>query len=44
MDSSSPDVATVDASGVVTAIKEVKTVITVTTANGKKATVTIRVK
>lgn len=42
--SSNPAVATVDANGVVTAIKKGKTVITVTTANGKKAKVTIKVK
>ena len=42
--SSNPAVATVDASGVVTAIKKGKAVITVSTANGKKAKVTIRVK
>lgn len=43
-ESSNPAVATVDANGVVTAIKKGKTVITVTTANGKKAKVTIKVK
>ena len=42
--SSNPAVATVDSNGVVTAIKKGKTVITVTTANGKKAKVTIKVK
>ena len=42
--SSNPAVATVDSNGVVTAIKKGRTVITVTTANGKKAKVTIKVK
>ena len=42
--SSNPAVATIDANGIVTAIKKGKTVITVITANGKKAKVTIKVK
>lgn len=41
--SSKPKVATVNASGQVTALKAGKTKITVTTANGKKATCTVRV-
>ncbi len=42
--SSNPDVATVDAEGKVKAIAKGVTVITVTTSNGKKAKVKIRVK
>ena len=42
--SSDPDVATVNARGVVKGVKKGTATITVTTANGKSADVTIRVK
>lgn len=41
--SSNPEVATVNASGVVTAIKDGETTIVATTANGKTATIAIKV-
>jgi arabinogalactan endo-1,4-beta-galactosidase len=43
-ESSNPAVAAVNGSGVVTALSKGKAVITVTTANGKKAKVKIKVK
>ena len=42
--SSKPEVATVDEKGRVTGVSKGKTTITVTTANGKKRKITIKVK